>query len=190
MDFQESENRTPSRAKFSRFAVTSIIFGAFAFVQVALPSVLAQSPSGSAAETALHSEDPLAIYRVAGIDAGQETQIHQLVKDFESEAGVRLDNLRRLLKEMRELSLQPAPDEAAVLAKQEEINHVQNEVATARVKLLLKIRNLLKPEQKQNLVNLMKGNAAPSKAAGGDTASGSATAGNAASGSSEQAPKP
>jgi len=197
MDFQDSGDRVPARAKFCRFAVTSIIFVVFAFAQLAPPSVLAQSASESAPDTtkandstthtpsAMRMEDPLSIYRAAGIDAEQEKQIHNLVKDFESESVPRMDALHKLLKEMRELSLQPLPEESAVLAKQDEINHAQNELANTRVKLLLKIRNSLKPEQRDKLVNLMKGNAVPNNAGAGSTSSGSATSGTTGADSSE-----
>jgi Spy/CpxP family protein refolding chaperone len=202
MDFQDSGERMPLRAKFCRFAVASIIFAGFTFVQVAPPSVLAQSSSGSApdnakpadyfthGQNAMHAEDPLAIYRAAGIDSEQENQIHTLVKDFESESGPRMDTLHKLLKEMRELSLQPLPEESAVFAKQDEINHAQNELANARVKLLLKIRNSLKPEQREKLVSLMKGNAAPSKAGAGSTSSGTANSGTSGADSSESKSAP
>jgi Spy/CpxP family protein refolding chaperone len=60
------------------------------------------------------------------------------------------------MRDMRTLSLQPSPDEQTVLAKQEEINKVQSEQALERTKLMLKIRSILNPDQRQKLVQLMQ----------------------------------
>jgi Spy/CpxP family protein refolding chaperone len=57
---------------------------------------------------------------------------------------------------MRSLSLTPSPDEAAVMAKQAEINTAQAEIANERIKLLLKIRSALTKDQRQKLVDLMQ----------------------------------
>lgn len=100
--------------------------------------------------------DPLAIYKEVGINTDQEAKIRQLSKEFEDASRVRDERVRNLMGEIFELSLQPAPDEATVLAKQDEMNKVQAEKATERVKLLLNIRNLLTAEQKQRLVTIME----------------------------------
>jgi len=130
------------------------IFSALTYA-VVLPPALAQAPSGSP-DTQSRGSDPLTIYREAGVSTEQENQIRDLVKSFETETTARIDSLRKLLKEMRDLSLTPSPDEAAVLSKQDEINKTQNEIASGRIKLLLKIRSMLSKEQKQKLVDLMQ----------------------------------
>jgi Spy/CpxP family protein refolding chaperone len=115
------------------------------------PVVLAQGgPAGGG------GRDPLSIYRDAGINADQETQIKDIVKEFESANTVRIDKMRNLLQDMRSLSLQPAPEEEKVLSKQDEINKVQAEVSNERIKLLLKIRAVLNMDQKKKLVEMMQ----------------------------------
>lgn len=69
---------------------------------------------------------------------------------------MRLALIGNLLKDMRNLQMQPDPNEKIVLAKQDEINKVQAEMGTERTKLVLKIRNVLDFEQKQRLIQNMK----------------------------------
>jgi hypothetical protein len=57
---------------------------------------------------------------------------------------------------MRNLQMQPDPNETTALAKQDEINKVQAEMGTERTKLVLKIRNILDFEQKQRLIENMR----------------------------------
>jgi Spy/CpxP family protein refolding chaperone len=132
----------------------SIVSGTMLSMVIA-PAGLAQAPA-PAGSPAAQAEDPIAIYREIGIGAEQETQIKQLVRDFEADITAKIDGLRKLMKEMKDLSLTPAPDEPAVLAKQDEINRAQNDISTERVRLLLKIRSLLSKEQKQKLVEMMQ----------------------------------
>ncbi len=104
----------------------------------------------------MFSRDPVAVYVEAGINKEQEGKIRQLAKDFEDMQGVRLKLMATLLKDMRSLQLEADPDEKKVLAKQEDINKVHAEMATDRVKLMLKIRGIMTPEQKQRLVQLIQ----------------------------------
>lgn len=104
----------------------------------------------------MFSRDPVAVYVEAGINKEQEGKIRQLAKDFEDMQGVRLKLMATLLKDMRALQLEADPDEKKVLAKQEDINKVHSEMATDRVKLMLKIRGIMTPEQKQRLVQLIQ----------------------------------
>lgn len=106
-------------------------------------------PAGSE----LVKRDPLKIYRESGIDSEQEQKIRRLAKEFEDQQRVRLRLLGNMLKDMRSLELEPAPDEDKVMTKQGEINKVQNEINNERIKLLLAIRNVLTIEQKQRLVS-------------------------------------
>lgn len=116
--------------------------------------VHAQSPQSS--DTAAPQRDPLTPYRTVGADEEQLNQIRAAVKDFEDSTRVRTQLTINLMRDMRNLSLNPDPDEKTVLAKQDEINKAQNEQALARTKLMLKIRTILRPEQKQHLVQLMQ----------------------------------
>lgn len=109
--------------------------------------------------------DPMAIYRQAGVSQEQEMRIRQLAKDFEDQARVKAKRMMGLMQEMHELSLNTDPDEAAVLAKQGEINAITGEMANDRIKLLLTIRKTLNEAQKQKLVGIMKG--ASGEAGGG-----------------------
>jgi Spy/CpxP family protein refolding chaperone len=119
---------------------------------IALPMVLAQ-PSAMHQGT---KQDALGIYKEAGITPVQEAKIRQMAKDFDSSNSVKLHRLMNLLQEMRTLSLTPDLDEKAALAKQDEINKLQSDSSNDRVKLLVKIRSLLTPEQRKKLVQLMQ----------------------------------
>ena len=129
------------------------------------PAILAQSDTPSATPplkaqpgTQEPTKDPLAIYRLAGIDKQQEEKIRQLAKSFEDVNLVRLQGILNLQQEMRALSLKPDPDEQTIIAKQTEINKLQAQMSIERIQMLLKIRQLLQPEQKQRLVELMQKN--------------------------------
>lgn len=111
----------------------------------------AQQPQGPA-----EGEDPVAIYKEAGINADQEGQIRKLAREFESAQRVRSKTVYGYLREMSEIQLEPDPAEEKVLAKQKEINDITATMANERVKLMLKIRAILTPEQKQRLVKLIK----------------------------------
>ena len=101
-------------------------------------------------------EDPMSIYKQAGVNQEQEIRIRQLAKEFEEGANVRARTRINLMRQMHELSLTAEPDEKAVLSKQDEINVVNSQMGTERVRLLLKIRALLSKEQKEKLVALMR----------------------------------
>ncbi len=100
--------------------------------------------------------DPAAIYVQAGAGKEQENQIRTLAKDYETKS---LDQSREvvdLLRSMHKLSLQPDLDEEKILATQEQINKLQANMALEKVKLLISIRKILTPEQRKNLVQLMR----------------------------------
>ncbi len=131
-------------------AVFSLALG---LVMVAPPMVLSQGQPGGAGG---QRQDPLAIYRAAGADEAQLKQIHEAAGQFDVSAQARAKQMIGLMQDMKQLSLQTDPDQSAVLAKQEEMNKVQNEQSNERIKLMLKIRTLLNPTQKQKLVQLMQ----------------------------------
>ena len=126
----------------------------------AVPSALAQQPESGLIPGGKPEKDPIAIYRQAGIDSDQEGEIRKLVKNFESAHRVRLKIVFRLIKEMRDLQFQPDPSSEEVLAKQDEINQITAKITVERVKLMLKIRSVLNPRQKQKLVQILKANSA------------------------------
>lgn len=101
-------------------------------------------------------EDPVLLYREAGADTTQEGEIRQMARDFEKLAKVRLEKIRNLSKQMRELSYEAEPDESKILSAQEEMNQVQSNLNLERVKLMFAIRKVLSPEQRQKLVQLMR----------------------------------
>lgn len=100
--------------------------------------------------------DPVAIYAAAGAGADQLQAIRSQAAEFEQGAKVRWQLLMNLQKQMHELSLKPDLNEKDALAKQDEINKAMAQMATERLKLMLKIRSVLTPEQKQKLVQLMQ----------------------------------
>lgn len=117
------------------------------------------APHPSLPGSEMNRHDPLAIYKQAGIDGDQEKKIRQFAKDFEDSQRVRLKLMANLLREMRALQMQPDPDEKKALSKQDQINQVQDEMGTERIKLVLKIRSIMNFDQKQRLVQIMAGSA-------------------------------
>ncbi|MBX3075160.1 periplasmic heavy metal sensor [Candidatus Obscuribacterales bacterium] len=101
------------------------------------------------------NQDPLAVYRMSGINSEQEEQIRKLAHDFEDAQRVRAKSLIALMTQMRVLSLQPDPPEEQVLLTQTEVNKVTGDMAIERQKLLLKVRKVLTPEQRKKLVSIM-----------------------------------
>lgn len=121
-------------------------------VTVAAPySVRAEVPTG-----APPPPDPTAIYAAAGANAEQLQAIRDEAGEFERAAKVRWELMMNLQKQMHELSLNTDPDEKRVLAKQDEISKAMAEMAQEKIKLMLKIRGMLTPQQKQKLVELMR----------------------------------
>ncbi|MBY0357654.1 MAG: periplasmic heavy metal sensor [Candidatus Obscuribacterales bacterium] len=107
--------------------------------------------------------DPVLIYREAGVNAEQESQIRQAAQDFERPARVRIERLNNLAKALHDLSFEPEPDENKILSMQEEMNQVQSGLNMDRIKLMLQIRKFMSLEQKQKLVQLMRQKEAASK---------------------------
>lgn len=122
-------------------------------------TVILVAPSAVQAQggpTTAGGNDPMTIYRQAGVSSEQESRIRQLAKDFEDQARVKAKMMMQLIQEMHQLSLELDPDEKSVVDKQTQINQVTAEMANERVKLLLSIRKVLNTEQKQKLVAIMK----------------------------------
>ncbi len=136
---------------------TICLIACFLLAAVLLPIVVSLN--------AVHAEDkvlpiaqrdPLAIYVVAGATPEQVQKIQQQVKEFEDQSKVEWQLLKNLHQQLHDLSLQVDPEEKGVLSTQEEINKVIAQMATERIKLMLKIRAVLNSQQKQKLVELMQ----------------------------------
>lgn len=124
---------------------------------IALGMVLGMAPNVVAnAQPGMQPQDPIAIYVDAGASTDQQAKIRALAKEFETTARIKVERANNLFKKMHQLSLEPMPDEKTVLATQEEINNLQADMATSRLKLMLQIRALLSDEQRQKLVALLK----------------------------------
>ncbi len=115
-----------------------------------------QNALGAELESGAVKKDPVLIYREAGASGEQEAKIRQLAQEYEKEARVKVERLHNLNRQIKDLSFEPEIDEKKILAVQDEINESQNFLSTERIKLMLKIRNLLTPEQKTKLLELMK----------------------------------
>ncbi|MBU6454475.1 MAG: hypothetical protein KGS72_22085 [Cyanobacteria bacterium REEB67] len=105
------------------------------------------------------SQDPMILYRKAGISLAQERKLRQLAAEYESAQRVRLKLLDNLFAQMREYQFETEPDEKAVLAKQDEINKLSTLMANERIKLLLAIRDVMTHDEKIRLVEELERNA-------------------------------
>jgi len=134
-----------------RIVLSTVLAVAAGLALLAPYPVQAQDKSSGNAK-----QDPFALYIQAGASSEQIAQIHQLVDDFTEAQKQRGKAMVVLMKDMHTLSLQPDPDSGKVMDKQGEINKSANEMANAKLKLMLKIRSVLSPEQKQRLVQLIQ----------------------------------
>jgi len=100
--------------------------------------------------------DPVAIYQEAGATPAQQDKIRELAREFEKVAKVKNERIKNLQTQMRNLSLEPDPDEPKVLATQQEINTLLTDIANSRIRLMLSIRQILNGEQKTKLVQLIR----------------------------------
>jgi Spy/CpxP family protein refolding chaperone len=101
-------------------------------------------------------KDPVAVYKEAGVNQEQEAKIRQLAQEFDKEARVRYERKKNLSRQLGDLSFVPELDEAKVIALQDEINDLASAMNRDRIKLMLKIRSLLTPEQRIKLCDLLK----------------------------------
>jgi len=110
------------------------------------------------APIAVHADgaDPFSIYVQAGIDPSQHAQITELASQLEQTNIGRSHEIMNLIKDIRILSLQPDLDEKKILAAQNKINDLQGAMAIDRLKLNMKVRKLLTPEQRVKLVSIIK----------------------------------
>jgi Spy/CpxP family protein refolding chaperone len=109
-------------------------------------------PSAVLSQTEGEANDPVAIYKQAGINADQESSIRKMAQDYDQENSVKLQSLAQMLQDLRDMAYQKNLNEPGMLAKQEEINKLQSDMALQRIKLVIKIRALLTPAQNEKLV--------------------------------------
>lgn len=100
--------------------------------------------------------DPVAIYKQAGINADQESAIRKLAQDYDQENSVKMESLAQMLQALRDMAYQKTLNESGMLAKQDEINKLQSDMALQRIKLVIKIRGLLTPTQNEKLVTALQ----------------------------------
>jgi Spy/CpxP family protein refolding chaperone len=130
-------------------------------VLLAPSAVMAQGGGGGGAGGAGGAanggqQNPLAIYQAAGASTDQLSKIKSMIEAFANAQQARGQAMWQLMKDMHALSLQPSPDPAAVMAKQDQINKANAEMANEKMKLMLAIRGSLSDDQKQKLVQLMQ----------------------------------
>jgi Spy/CpxP family protein refolding chaperone len=125
-----------------------------------MQAMVRQATGGAINPTARTQHDPAAIYIQAGAKKEQVEEIRRLGQDYETKSAEQAKEVIELLGDMRKLSMQPDLDEEKILATQDKINKLQNEMATEKVKLLITIRKVLTPEQRNELVQLIKKRAA------------------------------
>ncbi len=123
-----------------------------ASVLVPLTALMLLAPNAVRAQ----EQDPFAIYVKAGIDPSQHAQITELATQMEQTNIGRSHEIMELIKEIRTLSLQPDLDEKKILAAQNKINDLQGAMVIERLKLNMKVRKLLTPEQRIKLVAIIK----------------------------------
>ncbi len=126
--------------------IKRITIAAFLVTSVLIPQmVLSQNNTPDA-------NDPVAIYKEAGISTEQENSIRKLADEYDQANGQRLQSLAQMLQQLKDMAYQAVLNESGMLAKQEEINKLQSEMALERIKLVIKIRGLLSPVQNEKLV--------------------------------------
>jgi Spy/CpxP family protein refolding chaperone len=123
-----------------------------------LPAIAAVSLAISAAMPmqAQQGGDPLALYKQAGASEKQLAEIAAVQKSFEGTAHSCNERGSEVQKKLHDLSLQPVPDEKAALAAQKEMNDVIADIGAAHMKMMIKARKILTPEQRLKVVELLK----------------------------------
>jgi Spy/CpxP family protein refolding chaperone len=135
------------RGRRWRPAILSVVLG----LLLASPYMVQAQP-----DAARQKQDPFEMYRQVGASSEQIAQMKSLVEEFTEQQKVRGQGYMKLINDMQALSLQPDPDSDAVMAKQDEINKAGNEMASAKLRLMLKMRAVLTPEQKAQWVKLLQ----------------------------------
>ena len=88
------------------------------------------------------------------LDDATRAQIRALAEAGRAQSAPQREVLRRLHDEMHALLTADAPEEAAVLAKADEIGRAETALHKERLRTMLAIRALLTPEQRRELVRI------------------------------------
>lgn len=100
-------------------------------------------------------------YKEAGASPDQQKQIRALADKFEAKAHGEAEQAQKLMAKLRELSLQPMPDEKTMLSTQDALNHIQMSMSDDRIHLLLDMRKVLNDAQRKKLVDLLRAHSGP-----------------------------
>jgi len=96
------------------------------------------------------------IGRRLGLDAEQLRLFEKRFSSFRDEDGRLREELRRSRDELFKLISAPEPDEQAILAKVREISAIQGNLEGLFVKRLLRMREVLRPEQREALMEMLR----------------------------------
>ena len=140
--------RNPRGTAWGNIALAVSVFAGCSFFAAPYAVMAQDAPAGQ--------HDPANIYIAAGADKDTIAKIRQLAVDFENKAKTNYKTLISSVNDMQKLSLEPNLDETKILATQDSINKITADMATDRIKLLVASRKLLKPEQREKLVELLK----------------------------------
>jgi Spy/CpxP family protein refolding chaperone len=88
------------------------------------------------------------------LDEATREKIRAIGVETQTEARPIRDQLRESRDEMRRLLGQDIPDEAVVMRQAERIGSLETEMQKQRLRAMLRIRALLTPEQRQELVKI------------------------------------
>ena len=89
-----------------------------------------------------------------GLDAATQAEIETLSEESRAARRASQERLRVLHDEMRALLAVEVPDEAGVMAQAERIGAAEVELEKHRLRSMIRIRALLTPEQREELVRI------------------------------------
>ena len=88
------------------------------------------------------------------LDAATQERIRAMAAASRDQARPLRDQAHRLHDELRALLSSDAPEQAAVLAKADELGRIETELKKQRLRTMLEIRALLTPEQRREMVKI------------------------------------
>jgi Spy/CpxP family protein refolding chaperone len=88
------------------------------------------------------------------LDDATRERIRAVGREAQREASAVREQVHASREEMRRLLNQDSPDEAAVMRQAERIGSLETEMQKQRLRTMLRIRALLTPEQRQELVKI------------------------------------
>jgi Spy/CpxP family protein refolding chaperone len=100
-----------------------------------------------------------------GLSEETRTAIEGIVDDSHARAATLHDAHREARHALKDLLSQDAPDEATVMARAEELGRIETELSKHRLATMLRIRALLSPEQRSQLLEIRREKRARKEAA-------------------------